>query len=97
MNGPEPPKWYPSRRQMVFEWYARFLMRYIVGPGVIAWELAADHGKNLAVLLVGAMLASSTDVVNIVRGLIAQARFEKKELDELVRQELDDHDEDKTN
>lgn len=63
------------------------LMRYVVGGGGIAWELLVDRGKNPLVLLIAAMLATSTDVLGIVRGLIAQAKMERKTLSELIDEE----------
>jgi hypothetical protein len=70
-------------------------MRYVAGPSVIAWELLADDGRNLAVLLVGAMITSSGDAMGLVRGLIQQARFERKSLEELIAAEVDRETEEK--
>jgi hypothetical protein len=64
-------------------------MRYVAGPAVITWELLADDGKNLAVLLVGAMITSSGDAMGLVRSLIQQARFERKSLEDLIAAEVD--------
>lgn len=83
----EPQRWFPSRRSQAAEWYLRQCMRYLVGGGSIAWELLADHGKNPLVLLIGAMLATSTDVLGIVRALISQAKMERRTLEELVSEE----------
>lgn len=83
-------RWFPSRRQQAADWYLRRLMRYGVGGGSIVWELAIDKGHNLFVLIVGGMLASTTDVLGIVRALIAQAKLEKRSLEDLVTQEMRD-------
>jgi hypothetical protein len=83
----KPPPWYPGRRLLALEYYLRLAMRYGVGGGGVAWELIADHGRNPLVLLVAAMLATSTDVLGLVRGLIAQAKLERKTLDEIIEEE----------
>lgn len=62
-------------------------MRYVVGGGGIAWELLVDGGKNPLVLLVAAMLATSTDVLGVVRGLVNQAKAEQRTLEELIDEE----------
>ena len=81
------PKWYPSNRQMAFDWWLRRLTQ-ITGLGMIVWELLADHAHNLAVVLVGAMLGSTTNAIDLVKGLIAQAKNERATLSDLVEQEL---------
>lgn len=89
MRGPEN-EWHPSRRAQAAEWWARQVMRFVVGPLVIGWELIVDDGHNLAILLVGAMLAASMDVRSLVRELIRQARQEQlslKDLEERTRDE----------
>jgi hypothetical protein len=87
------PEWYPSRRQGNTEWFFRSMVRYVLGPGVIVWELAVDRGHNLAVLLVGALLVTSMDVRSLVRGLIKEARFERKSLEDMVTEEVRREDE----
>ncbi len=90
MPAPEPRQrdgWYPSPREQAWDWRARRVMRYVVGPATIGWELIADKGHNLVVLLVGAMLATSTDVIGVVRALIAQGKMEEKTLDDLLRED----------
>lgn len=84
MRNGDGNRWQPGRRQQAFEWYLRLVMRYGIGGGGIGWELIADHGKNPLVLLVAAMLATSTDVLGLVRGLITQAKLEQKTLEELL-------------
>lgn len=77
-------RWYPSERTQALEFYLRMLMRYVVGGGAFAWELALDKGRNPLVLLIAAMLATSTDVVGVVRGLVQQAKAEQKSLEDLI-------------
>lgn len=64
-------------------------MRYLVGPGLMLWELFVDNARHLTVLLVGAMLSSSMDVLALVRGMVAAARQERQQLDELLREEME--------
>lgn len=59
----------------------------LMGAGTFAWEILADKGRNLTVLLAATMLASSMNVLDLVRGLIAQAKAERMSLEELVEQE----------
>ena len=88
MNDPEQRlKWRPSDRQMAFDWYLRQSMR-VVGAGVIAWELGVDNGKNLAIFLGGVMLASAMNALDLLRGLVAQAKAERVSMRDLLEQEL---------
>lgn len=72
---------------MAFDWWLRRLTQ-ITGLGMIVWELGEDRGHNLAIVLVGAMLGSTTNAIDLVKGLIAQAKYERQTLSDLVEQEL---------
>jgi hypothetical protein len=81
-----PKRYIPSPRALAAEWYLRLVSRGVGVMGVV-WELIFDKGRNPLTLLIAAMLATSTDVLGVVRGLIAQAKMEKRTLEDLLNEE----------
>jgi hypothetical protein len=85
----EPTGWRPSPRAQALEWWATQVVRFLVGPTVIGWELLADHGHNLAWGLVGAMITTSMDVRRLVLNLLAQAKAEQRSLQDMLDEEAE--------
>lgn len=54
----------------------------------MGWELVVNGGKNLSVLLVGAMVMTSLDIRQLVRNLIHQAKMEQRSLQDMVDEEV---------
>jgi hypothetical protein len=85
-DGSEPARWYPSRRQLAFDWYMTRLVRLLGMAGFI-WELAIDKGRNPLILLLSVQLAATLDILQVIRGLIAQARQDRTTLERLVKEQ----------
>jgi hypothetical protein len=90
-RGKDGLQWHPSRFQYEIDWWARWLCRAVIGPGVIAWELFIDNGHDLAVVLIGGMLTMSLDVTSMIRKLLAEARQERSELEKIALEEEKKH------
>ena len=69
---------------MNIDWWGTRIMRYMVGPSVIGWELLVDDGRNLAIAILGFMLTMSMDVRAVVKDLIRSARFERMSAQEMI-------------
>lgn len=76
MNAPLSPKWAPSRNQQAAQWWARFLTRYLIGCGGLAWEILVDKGKNATLIMVCGGLIGLPDVLGYRSFVKAQAQTE---------------------
>lgn len=79
--------WRPSRTEQRLLWYLDLLLKFGVGGGGIVWELILDHARNPLVLLVCALLATSTNAFQFLKRLIIAARADEQAFRQLLDEE----------
>lgn len=84
-----------SRRQQAVDYYLRSFMRYVVGGGGLIWEVLIDKLHNSLAIIVFGALATSTDMVTLIKDLVVQAKTEKEAF-EMAQRELEDMETDGT-
>jgi hypothetical protein len=81
------PPWRPSRSEQRLLWYLDLLLKFGVGGGGIVWEFTVDRLHNPLALVVCGLLASSLNVREYVKRLVAAARADEDEFKRLLAQE----------
>ena len=71
------------------EWWAKFVMRYLIGGGGLVWECVIRGFQDPIALLGFMIMATSLDAFTISRALLRAVRDEAERIEKEVREEMD--------